>query len=161
MERGETGRLQRVADQVWCDLFAEAPAEGADAPLSLLDGRPDRKGLGLFARLGFADHRTRIPSSSPSASASEDGAASQDAMTTSSGSGTSTTTCRPTAFPRSSGHGTAIRASRPSTTSSSHEAKEKTVDGSKYYVSGDAYYQQVSNGGKNIYMVVTDPTKSA
>ncbi len=44
---------------------------------------------------------------------------------------------------------------------SSHQAKEKTVDGSKYYVSGDAYYQQVSNGGKNIYMVVTDPTKCA
>ncbi len=53
------------------------------------------------------------------------------------------------------------QASRPSTTSSSHQAKEKTVDGSKYYVSGDVYYQQVSNGGENIYMVVTDPTKSA
>ena len=56
--------------------------------------------------------------------------------------------------------GTAIGASRPSTTSSSHQATEKTVDGSKYYVSGDAYYQQVSTGGKNIYMVVADPTKS-
>ncbi len=42
-----------------------------------------------------------------------------------------------------------------------HQAEAQTVDGSKCYVSGDAYYQQVSNGGKNIYMVVTDPTKSA
>jgi hypothetical protein len=40
-------------------------------------------------------------------------------------------------------------------------AKEKTVDRSKYYVSGDAYCQQASNGAKNIDMVVTDPTKSA
>ncbi len=43
---------------VWQYLFAEKPAENADAPLNLTDGRPDRKGLGVFARIGFADHDT-------------------------------------------------------------------------------------------------------
>lgn len=43
---------------VWQYLFAEEPAEGADAPLNTQDGKPDRKGFGLFARVGFADSET-------------------------------------------------------------------------------------------------------
>lgn len=41
------------------------------------------------------------------------------------------------------------------------DAKEKTVNGSKYYVTGNSYYQAFSNGGKTIYVVVEDPTKSS
>lgn len=42
----------------WQYLFAEEPAAGGDAPLNLENGTPDRKGLGLFARIGFADQDT-------------------------------------------------------------------------------------------------------
>lgn len=53
------------ADESWCIyasawqyLFAEEPAENAGAPMNLTDGAPDRKGLGLFVRAGFADEDT-------------------------------------------------------------------------------------------------------
>lgn len=42
----------------WQYLFADEPASGADAPLNLTDGAPDRKGLGLFGRVGVADEDT-------------------------------------------------------------------------------------------------------
>ncbi len=42
----------------WQYLVAEEPAEGGDAPLNTQDGKPDRKGFGLFARIGFADKDT-------------------------------------------------------------------------------------------------------
>ncbi|MFN0010981.1 MAG: carbohydrate porin [Phycisphaerales bacterium] len=42
----------------WQYLIAETPAENAAAPLNLADGAPDRKGLGLFARVGVADEDT-------------------------------------------------------------------------------------------------------
>ncbi|MFG0275321.1 MAG: carbohydrate porin [Phycisphaerales bacterium] len=43
---------------MWQYLSAEAPTENADAPLNVADGRPDRRGLGVFARLGLADDDT-------------------------------------------------------------------------------------------------------
>ncbi len=42
----------------WQYLIADEPADKADAPLNLTDGAPDRKGLGLFVRAGFADEET-------------------------------------------------------------------------------------------------------
>jgi porin len=40
---------------LWQYVFVEDPGEGL---IDLLDGRPDRQGLGVFARLGFADQDT-------------------------------------------------------------------------------------------------------
>ncbi len=47
-----------VYASVWQYLFTDEPAENAEAPLNLVDGSPDRKGLGVFARIGFADEET-------------------------------------------------------------------------------------------------------
>lgn len=47
-----------IAFSAWQYLFADESAEAADAPLNVDDGRPDRRGFGLFARLGFADEDT-------------------------------------------------------------------------------------------------------
>lgn len=52
------------ADSSWCFyasawqyLFADTP-EGDAAPLNLVNGAPDLKGLGVFARIGFGDDET-------------------------------------------------------------------------------------------------------
>ena len=37
------------------------------------------------------------------------------------------------------------------------DAKETKIDGDEYFVVGDTYYQEFSNGGKTIYMVVENP----
>ena len=41
------------------------------------------------------------------------------------------------------------------------DAKEKKVDGEKYFIVGDTYYRAFVSGGDTIYMVVDDPTKQA
>jgi porin len=43
---------------LWQYLFSDEPAGASDAALNLVDGAPDRKGLGIFARVGFADEDT-------------------------------------------------------------------------------------------------------
>ena len=43
----------------------------------------------------------------------------------------------------------------------SDEAKDTTVDGTKYYVDNDTYYRPFASDGDTIYMVVEDPHKKA
>lgn len=42
----------------WQYITADEPAENPDAPLNVADGRPDRRGIGVFGRIGFADEDT-------------------------------------------------------------------------------------------------------
>ncbi|MBL8745734.1 MAG: carbohydrate porin [Phycisphaerae bacterium] len=42
----------------WQYIVADDSSESAETPMNLLDGVPDRKGLGLFVRAGFADEDT-------------------------------------------------------------------------------------------------------